>query len=97
MNVECDINNDIYNGLYTNKNLNISALSSNTPIILICHLATPIAAMLVSATAQGICLLDFGDQQSLEKKCKHLQRLFKAQIIIGNNVHIEQKTPAQPI
>ena len=46
--------------------------------------------MFVCATDKGVCLLEFVDRRMLESEFKDLQRLLKANIIFGENVHIKQ-------
>lgn len=46
--------------------------------------------MFVCATEKGVCLLEFTDRRMLETEFKDLQRLLKANIIVGENDHIKQ-------
>lgn len=64
--------------------------SSNTNIIVLNRLTTPLGPMLVGATDKGICLLEFADRKMLETEFKDLQRLLKAKILVGENEHITQ-------
>ncbi|MBC8755748.1 methylated-DNA--[protein]-cysteine S-methyltransferase [Kordia sp. YSTF-M3] len=59
-------------------------------VILINRLTTPLGPMFVCATDKGICLLEFVDRELLETEFKDLQRLLKANIIVGENEHIQQ-------
>jgi AraC family transcriptional regulator of adaptative response/methylated-DNA-[protein]-cysteine methyltransferase len=59
-------------------------------VILINRLTTPLGPMFVCATDNGICLLEFVDRALLETEFKDLQRLLKANIIVGENEHIQQ-------
>lgn len=59
-------------------------------IILISRLTTPLGPMFVCATDDGVCLLEFVDRRMLETEFKDLQRLLDAQIIAGENQHIQQ-------
>ncbi|CAL2095925.1 Methylated-DNA--protein-cysteine methyltransferase [Tenacibaculum sp. 190524A02b] len=59
-------------------------------IILINRLTTPLGPMFVCATDNGICLLEFVDRRMLETEFKDLQKLLKANIILGENEHIKQ-------
>ncbi|WP_430411987.1 bifunctional transcriptional activator/DNA repair enzyme AdaA [Kordia sp.] len=63
--------------------------SINNTIILIHRFTTPLGPMFVCATDNGICLLEFVDREMLETEFKDLQRLLKANIIIGENEHIQ--------
>lgn len=64
--------------------------SKDKNIILINRLTTPLGPMFVCATENGICLLEFVDRRMLETEFKDLQKLLKANIISGENVHIRQ-------
>jgi AraC family transcriptional regulator of adaptative response/methylated-DNA-[protein]-cysteine methyltransferase len=64
--------------------------SVDNTIILINRFTTPLGPMFVCATDNGICLLEFVDRELLETEFKDLQRLLKANIIIGENEHIQQ-------
>lgn len=64
--------------------------SVDKPVILINRLTTPLGPMFVAATERGICMLEFVDRKMLETEFKDLQRLLQAQIIVGENAHIEQ-------
>ena len=77
---------------YTYKKLIGKSPSKSTSnnIILINRLTTPLGPMIVCATDQGLCLLEFTDRKMLETEFKDLQRLLKAKILIGENDHIKQ-------
>lgn len=64
--------------------------SVDKSLILINRVTTPLGPMFVAATEQGICMLEFVDRKMLETEFKDLQRLLQAQIIVGENNHIEQ-------
>ena len=64
--------------------------SSKQLVILISRTTTPIGPMWICATDNGICLLEFTDRKMLETEFKDLQRLLKAQILIGENEHSKQ-------
>jgi len=64
--------------------------SVNNNVILINRLTTPLGPMFVCATEKGICLLEFVDRRMLETEFRDLQKLLKANIIIGENKHIKQ-------
>ena len=64
--------------------------SKNKNVILINRLTTPLGPMFVCATDNGICLLEFVDRRMLETEFKDLQKLLNANIISGENEHIEQ-------
>lgn len=51
------------------------------------RIETPLGTMLVCATHQGICLLEFSDRKMLETELKSIAKLLNAIIIQGNNEH----------
>jgi len=59
-------------------------------IILINRLTTPLGPMIVCATENGICLLEFTDRKMLETEFRDLQKLLNASILIGENPHVKQ-------
>lgn len=59
-------------------------------IILMNRFTTPLGPMFICATETGICLLEFVDREILEAELKDLQKLLNAQIIAGDNPHIQQ-------
>lgn len=59
-------------------------------MILTDELTTPIGAMCVCATEDGICLLEFADKPLLENERVDLQRRLNAPIVSGENAHIKQ-------
>lgn len=76
---------------YTYKKLmGASPSQSDQQVILLQRLTTPLGPMFVGATDQGICLLEFTDRKMLETEFRDLQRLLKARILPGENVHIRQ-------
>ncbi|MEL6942848.1 MAG: methylated-DNA--[protein]-cysteine S-methyltransferase, partial [Bacteroidota bacterium] len=56
----------------------------------IIRIATPLGALFVCATEKGICLLEFTDRKMLETEFRDLQKRLNAQILIGENKHIQQ-------
>jgi len=75
---------------YTCKKLTGSAPSESRQVILIHRFTTPLGPMFVCATERGVCLLEFVDRRMLETEFSDLQRLFKANIIAGENNHTRQ-------
>ncbi len=63
--------------------------SKSRNIIHINRLLTPLGPMLVGATDEGICLLDFTDRRMLETLLKRLNRRMKASFIPGENPHFK--------
>jgi AraC family transcriptional regulator of adaptative response/methylated-DNA-[protein]-cysteine methyltransferase len=51
------------------------------------RIETPLGTMLVCATNQGICLLEFSDRKMLETELKSIAKILNATIIQGNNRH----------
>lgn len=66
------------------------AKSQAKNVVLIDRTTTPLGPMFICATEKGICLLEFTDRKMLETEFKDLQRLLKAEILTGENVHIKQ-------
>ena len=64
--------------------------SKNKQVILINRLTTPIGSMFIGATEQGLCLLEFTDRKMLETEFRDLQKALNAEILIGENKHIQQ-------
>ncbi|MEA3239294.1 MAG: methylated-DNA--[protein]-cysteine S-methyltransferase [Candidatus Bipolaricaulota bacterium] len=52
------------------------------------EISTPLGTMLAGATDNGICLLEFVDNDRIEKQVRRLQKLFRAEIITGGNPHL---------
>ena len=50
---------------------------------------TPLGTMLVCASNQGICLLEFTDRKMLETELKSIAKLLNATIIQGNNKYFD--------
>lgn len=53
------------------------------------RIETPLGTMLVCATNQGICLLEFTDRKMLETELKSISKLLNATIIQGHNKYFE--------
>lgn len=64
--------------------------SATQSVILINRLTTPIGAMFICATNDGICLLEFTNRKMLETEFKDLQKRLNAVILFGENEHIRQ-------
>lgn len=75
---------------YTCKKLTGAPPSVGQQVIMIHRFTTPIGPMFVCATEQGVCLLEFVDRRMLETEFSDLQRLLKARIIAGENLHTRQ-------
>lgn len=77
---------------YTYKKLVGSSPRKNKAqnVILMNRLTTPLGPMIVCATDQGICLLEFADRRMLETEFRDLQQRLNASIIAGENKHIQQ-------
>ena len=59
-------------------------------ILLVSRLTTPLGPMLICASEQGICMLEFTDRKMIETEFRDLQKLLKAQILIGENKYTKQ-------
>jgi AraC family transcriptional regulator of adaptative response/methylated-DNA-[protein]-cysteine methyltransferase len=51
---------------------------------------SPVGPLVVGATAQGVCLLEFTDRRMLETQFATLRQRFTCAIVPGNNDHLEQ-------
>ncbi len=61
--------------------------SENKTTVLISRLTTPLGAMFVCATENGICLLEFSDRKMLETEFADIQKRLNAIILTGENKH----------
>ncbi|BAS26250.1 cysteine methyltransferase [Limnochorda pilosa] len=50
---------------------------------------TPLGPMVAGATAQGLCLLEFGSEHEVEEQAGRVQQLFGAPPVEGPNPHLE--------
>ncbi|HHR5880944.1 TPA: bifunctional transcriptional activator/DNA repair enzyme AdaA [Providencia alcalifaciens] len=75
---------------YTYKNITGAAPTQQSQMIMIHRFTTPLGPMFVCATEHGVCLLEFTDRRMLEAEFRDLQKLLKARIISGENVHTRQ-------
>lgn len=64
--------------------------SKTRPLLLLNRLTSPLGPMLVCASERGICLLEFTDRKMLETEFRDLQKYLDAEIIVGENQHIQQ-------
>ncbi|WP_440877270.1 bifunctional transcriptional activator/DNA repair enzyme AdaA [Thalassotalea sp. PLHSN55] len=64
--------------------------STNTGVILISRVTTPLGPMFICATENGICLLEFVERKMLETEFKQLQQRLNSIIVHGENKHIVQ-------
>lgn len=58
--------------------------------ILTSEFCTPLGKMVVCATNEGICLLEFTNRHYIEKEFSDLRRLLNTKIVEGSNHHIVQ-------
>jgi AraC family transcriptional regulator of adaptative response/methylated-DNA-[protein]-cysteine methyltransferase len=59
----------------------------NKNIIYINRIATPIGPVIVGATDEGICLLEFSDRKILESQLKNIESYFEAVLTPGESEH----------
>ena len=52
-----------------------------------CELTSPIGPLLIAATDDGICLLEFADRRALETQITVLRKRFDAPVVPGQNKH----------
>ena len=51
---------------------------------------TPLGAMIAAATAEGVCMLDYADRQTLEQSYALLQQRFDGPVLPTTHPHLEQ-------
>jgi AraC family transcriptional regulator of adaptative response/methylated-DNA-[protein]-cysteine methyltransferase len=51
---------------------------------------SPIGPLALGATAQGVCLLEFGDRDSLEAQVARLRKRLGGAVVPGDNAHLER-------
>ena len=72
------------------KAINHSPLQSKKLLQLTAtRLSTPLGPMLMIATTEGICLLEFTDRRMLETELIQLQRIYKTPILPGKSQYFE--------
>jgi AraC family transcriptional regulator, regulatory protein of adaptative response / methylated-DNA-[protein]-cysteine methyltransferase len=64
--------------------------SRNAECVLTSYLESPLGPLLVGATTEGICLLEFTDRRILETQFTTLRRRFQCAIVPGTSEHIEK-------
>lgn len=57
----------------------------NTTLVHVTRIPTPLGPMLAGATAEDLCLLEFGDRRMLETQLKRLKRRLNAAFVPGSN------------
>ena len=53
-------------------------------------LPSPLGKIIVCATEQGLCLLEFVGSKRIEREQQDLQRLLQRPLVIGDNEHLQQ-------
>ncbi|RKW27409.1 MAG: methylated-DNA--[protein]-cysteine S-methyltransferase, partial [Kingella sp. (in: b-proteobacteria)] len=51
---------------------------------------SPLGKIIVCATEQGLCLLEFVGSKRIEREQQDLQRLLQRPIAVGDNIHLQQ-------
>lgn len=64
--------------------------SKSREVILINRTTTPLGPMFICATDKGVCLIEFTNRKMLESEFRDLQKLLDAEILVGENEHIQQ-------
>jgi AraC family transcriptional regulator of adaptative response/methylated-DNA-[protein]-cysteine methyltransferase len=64
--------------------------SRNGECILTSLYESPLGALVIGATTEGICMVEFSDRRMFEFQVKSLRRHFNCAIVPGKNKHIEQ-------
>lgn len=52
--------------------------------------ASPVGPLLLGATDEALCLLEFADRRALESQIKTLRTRFEAAVVPGENAHIKE-------
>ena len=66
------------------------AASGEKAILHITQIPTPLCPMAACASDRGVCLLEFTDNQRLERELQDLVKRLNAVILTGTNPHLEQ-------
>ena len=53
-------------------------------------LPSPLGKIIVCATEQGLCLLEFVGSKRIEREQQDLQRLLQRPLVVGDNIHLQQ-------
>jgi len=64
--------------------------SGEKAVLHIMQLPTPLCPMAACASSRGVCLLEFTDNQSLERELQDLVKRLNAVILTGKNPHLDQ-------
>jgi AraC family transcriptional regulator of adaptative response/methylated-DNA-[protein]-cysteine methyltransferase len=64
--------------------------SKESEIINVIRFETPLGPMFACATQDGVCLLEFTDRKMLETELKSLNKLLRAAVVHGSNMHLEK-------
>ncbi len=67
------------------------ARSRDTAVIHLTRIQTPLGPMVVGATEDALCLLEFADRRMLETQCKRIQKAHSA-VLIPGETEISRKT-----
>ena len=51
---------------------------------------SPLGKIIVCATEQGLCLLEFVGSKRIEREQQDLQRLLQREMVVGDNIHLQQ-------
>lgn len=65
------------------------AADADGPHVFVSWLQSPVGPLVVGATEDGICLLEFSDRQRLERQFTTLRRAFSGRVVTGTNRHLE--------
>ena len=69
---------------------NAPGRSRRTDCILTSWFESPLGPLLIGATSDGICLLEFTDRRMLDAQFATVRRYFKSAVVPGENDHIRQ-------
>jgi AraC family transcriptional regulator of adaptative response/methylated-DNA-[protein]-cysteine methyltransferase len=64
--------------------------SRNADCVVVSWLESPLGPLIVGATSEGVCIVEFSDRRMLEGQFAALRKLFSSAIVPGENEHIAQ-------
>ena len=61
----------------------------NRPAVMLARIQTPVGPLVIGATDDAVCLLEFSDRRTLEHQMESLRRRLGADIVPGTNRRLE--------
>jgi AraC family transcriptional regulator of adaptative response/methylated-DNA-[protein]-cysteine methyltransferase len=62
----------------------------NRNCVFVAWLPSPLGTLVAGATDEGVCLLEFSEQQRLEAQFEVVRKLFRLPVVPGTNGHLER-------